>query len=138
MPTIVWGNAPGLFKPVLGVMIGLSLDILATKLQPKGIFTKYLVALAFPMIWWSFTGLMWLMDGLPVIQLFQVMLMSVSALSPLVAQGFASTFMAIALMTIPSSIIATHTAVSLSNRLGRVITIPSVNKMEEIVDVQDK
>jgi hypothetical protein len=116
-------------------MIGLSLDIFATKLQPKSMFTKYSVALVFPMIWWSFTGLMWLMAGLPVIQLFQGMMMSVSALNPLVTQGFASTFMAIALMTIPSSIIATHSAVSLSNRLGRVITIPSINKMEEIVDV---
>jgi len=138
MPTIVWGNAPGLFKPVLGVMIGLSLDMLATKLRPKSVFTKYSVALIFPTIWWSLTGLMWLMAGLPVIQLFQGMLMSVSTLSPLVAQGFASTFIAIALMTVPSSIIATHTAVSMSNRLRRVITIPSANTMEEIIDVRDK
>ena len=138
MPTIVWGNAPGLFKPILGVMIGLSLDMLATKLRPESVFAKYSVALMFPMIWWSLTGLMWLMAGLPVIQLLQGMLMSVSILSPLVAQGFASTFIAIALLTVPSSIIATHTAVSMSNRLRRVITIPSANTMEEIIDVRDK
>lgn len=138
MPTTVWGNAPGLFKPILGVMIGLSLDMLAAKLQPESRFSKYAVAVLFPVIWWSLTGLMWLMAGLPVIQLFQGMLMSVPALGTLAAQGFALTFISIALMTMPSSIFATHGAVSLSNRLARIITLPSTSTTEEIAHVRNK
>jgi hypothetical protein len=119
-------------------MIGLSLDMLATKLQPESGFSKYAVAVLFPVIWWSLTGLMWLMAGLPVIQLFQGMLMSVPALGALAAQGFTLTFISIALMTMPSSIIATHGAVSLSNRLARIITLPSTSRTEEIVHVRNK
>jgi hypothetical protein len=133
MPTIIWGNAPGLFKPILGVAIGLALDILATKLRPQSGFSKSIVAVVFPMIWWSLTGLMWLVAGLPVVQVFQAMLIGTPVLGPIVAQGFAPTFLTIALMTVPSSIVATHASVSLSKRLERIITIPQTKAMEERV-----
>ena len=131
MPTIVWGNAPGLFKPILGVAIGLSLDVLVTKLQPQNGFSKLIVAVVFPMIWWSLTGLMWLTAGLPVVQLFRGMLIGLPLLGSLVAQGFVLTFLTIALMTVPSSIVATYASVSLSKRLKRIITIPQTKAMEE-------
>jgi len=133
MPTIIWGNALGLFKPILGVAIGLSLDVLATKLRPKSGFSKSIVAVVFPVIWWSLTGLMWLMAGLPVVQVFQAMLIGIPVLGPIVAQGFAPTFLTIALMTVPSSIVATRASVSLSKRLERIITIPQTKAMEERV-----
>jgi len=131
MPTTVWGNTPGIFKPLLGIAIGLSLDVIVFKLQPYSKTAKLAIALLFPVIWWSLTGGMWMLAGLPIVQLFRTMLMSVPALEPIAAQGFVATFATIALMTMPSSVVATYSAVSLSKRVGRIVTIPPVRMVKE-------
>jgi len=131
MPTTVWGSTPGIFKPLLGMAIGLSLDLLALKLQPLTKAAKFTMAIVFPVIWWSLTGGMWMLAGLPIVQIFQAMLMSLPALRPIASQGFIATFATIALMTMPSSVIATHGAVSLSKRAGQMVTIPQVMTVKE-------
>jgi hypothetical protein len=133
MPTTVWGNTPGIFKPILGVAIGLSLDFLALSLEPHDRAARLLMAMLFPVVWWSLTGGMWVLAGLPIVQMFQAMLMGVPDLKPIASQGFVATFATIALMTMPSSVVATYGAVSLSKRVGRIVSIP-VDKMvkEEI------
>lgn len=108
IPTTIWGNTPGIFKPLLGIAIGLSLDLLALKLNPYKKVARLVMALLFPVVWWGLTGGMWELAGLPIVQIFQTMLTSVPALRMIASQGFFATFAAIALMTMPSSIVATY------------------------------
>jgi len=118
MPTTIWGSTPGLFKPLLGAAIGLTLDLLAGRFSPEG-RERYGLAAVFALIYWAFTGAMWMLVGLPIVQLFQGMLGAVPALKPVAQLGFAATFTAIALMTVPSSIVAVNFAVTLANRVRR-------------------
>ncbi len=132
MPTTIWGNTPGIFKPLLGGAIGLSLDIMTLKLRPQSKISELILSIIFPLVWWGFTGGMWVAAGLPVVQFFQGMMMGVPILSPIMSQGFVATFASIAVMTMPSSAVATHSAVALSKQLGRIVTIPRVKTMEEV------
>ncbi|MCJ7632882.1 hypothetical protein MUP77_10890, partial [Candidatus Bathyarchaeota archaeon] len=134
MPTTVWGSTPGIFKPLLGIAIGLSLDLMTYKLQPQGKVTKPLMAVIFPLVWWSLTGGIWVLAGLPIVQIFQLTLMSIPTLRPVASQGFVATFASIALMTIPSSVVAAHSAVSLSKRVGQIVTIPHFKITKEEVN----
>jgi len=131
MPTTIWGNTPGIFKPLLGIVIGLCLDLIAFRLQPDSRMVKTVMAVLFPVVYWSLTGAMWVLAGLPIVTIFQGMLMSVPALRPIAAQGFFATFIMIALMTMPSSVVATYGAVSLSKNVGRIVTIPQARTAKE-------
>jgi len=125
MPTAVWGSTPGFFKPLMGLLIGISLDLLATRLDPGSRASKWLMAFIFPSFWWTWTGGIWMIAGLPIVPLFQAMLGSVPALRPIVEQGFAATFVAIGALTVPSSIAATHFAASASERIKKAISLPA-------------
>ena len=124
MPTTIWGSTPGVFKPLLGAAIGVSLDLITDWLKPEEKKAKYIVGVIFPLIWWALTGITWAVVGLPIVQIFQAMLGSVPALKPIAQMGFAMTFVTIALITIPSSVVAIHLAVMLSNRVKRDLPIP--------------
>ena len=123
MPTTIWGSTPGVFKPLLGAAIGVSLDLITGWLKPEET-KKYIVGVIFPLIWWALTGITWAVVGLPIVQIFQAMLGSVPAFKPITQMGFAMTFITIALITIPSSIVAIHLAVMLSNKVKRDLLIP--------------
>jgi len=133
MPTTIWGNTPGIFKPLLGIAIGLSLDLVASKLQPHTKTAEFTMAIVFPVVWWGLTGAVWMLAGLPIVQMFQTMLMGVPALKPIASQGFVATFATIALMTMPSSAVATWGAFSLSKRVGQIVMIPSDRMVKEEV-----
>lgn len=124
MPTTIWGNTPGIFKPFLGIAIGLSLDLLALKLRFQNRMAKYLMAVVFPLIWWFWTSIIWILAGLPIVQLFQSMLIVIPILRPIVSQGFIATFTILAFMTMPSSLVAIYASVSLLNRVKKVIITP--------------
>ena len=125
MPTTVWGNTPGVYKLLMGAIIGLTLDLVAMRLRPQTRTTNLAMAAIFSAVWWTWTGAIWTLSGLPIVQLFQAMLGSVAALKPIVEQGFIPTFVAIALMTNPSSVAATHIASKLTDRIRRDIHLPS-------------
>jgi hypothetical protein len=124
MPTTLWGSTPGFFKPLMGAAIGVSLDLVAGWLRTEKERGKYVLALVFPIIWWTLTGLTWAMVGLPIVHLFQAMLMSVQALRPVAQMGFAATFLSISAMTTPFSVVAFHLAERLSVRVRHDLHIP--------------
>jgi len=131
MPTTIWGSTPGIFKPVLGLAIGLTLDTIASRLQPCSRGARIAMAILFPVVWWTLTGGMWTLAGLPIVQMFQGMLMAVPALWPIAEKGFIATFTTIAIMTMPSSMVAAYSAVSLSKRIGKIVAIPQTMTIEE-------
>ena len=122
-PTVIWGSTPGLFKPFLGVAIGLSLDLLTLKLKPQTIIARGIVALVFPIVFWCWTAFVWDLAGLPIVQLFQVMIKTAPGLGTIVPSGFVATFTTLALLTIPSSIIAVNLAVPTSKRVGKIVPV---------------
>ena len=124
MPTTIWGSTPGIFKPLLGAAIGISLDLITGWLKPEEKKAKYIVGVIFPLVWWALTGITWAVVGLPIVRIFQAMIGSVPALKPIAEMGFAMTFGTIALMTMPSSVVAIHLAEKLSNRVKRDLPIP--------------
>jgi len=123
-PTTIWGNMPGLFKPFLGIAIGLSLDLLTLKFNPLSKISRYLMGIVFPVVYWSWTAFVWMVAGLPIVQLFQTMIQSTPILNSIVPSGFIATFATLSLLTIPSSIIGVNFAVSLSKRVEKFVPIP--------------
>jgi hypothetical protein len=128
-PTTIWGNMPGLFKPFLGVAIGLSLDLLTLRFNPLKKISRYLMGIIFPIVYWCWTAFAWMIAGLPIVQLFQVMISSTPVLNAIIPEGFIATFTALSLLTIPSSIIGVNIAVSLSKRVDKIIP-PSTTKSQ--------
>jgi hypothetical protein len=126
-PTTIWGNMPGLFKPFLGIAIGLSLDMLTLRFNPQKRISRYLMGTVFPIVYWSWTAFVWLIAGLPIVQLFQVMINNTPILKTIVPSGFIATFATLSLLTIPSSIIAVNLAFSMSKRIGKIVP-PSTEK----------
>jgi len=124
-PTTIWGNMPGLFKPFLGIAIGLSLDLLTLRFNPLSRLTQYLMGASFPFVYWCWTAFVWVIAGLPIVQLFQAMISSTPVLNSIVPSGFIATFGTIALLTIPSSIIGVNIAVSLSRRVEKIVPPPA-------------
>jgi hypothetical protein len=120
-PTTIWGNMPGLFKPFLGLAIGLSLDLLTLRFNPFTRISKYLMGALFPVVYWCWTALFWVISGLPIVQLFQLMISSTPLLNSIVPSGFAATFITLSLLTIPSSVIGINIAVSLSKRVEKIV-----------------
>jgi hypothetical protein len=120
-PTTIWGNMPGLFKPFLGLTIGLSLDLLTLKFNPLSKISRYLMGTLFPIIYWCWTALIWLAAGLPIVQLFQVMIHSTPVLNTIIPSGFIATFATLSLLTVPSSIIGVNFAVSVSKKVEKFI-----------------
>ncbi|MBM3291222.1 hypothetical protein FJY84_00925 [Candidatus Bathyarchaeota archaeon] len=125
MPTTIWGSTPGLFKPILGLLIGLTLDLLTLKSNPNKKTTKTLFGIIFPTIWWLLSGLIWQISGLPINQIFQNMLSSISFLKPFTQQSILITFIIIIILTIPSSIISTRLATILSERIEKDLNLPN-------------
>jgi hypothetical protein len=121
MPTTIWGSTPGLFKPFLGILIGLSLDLLTLKLKPHRRLTQSIIPVVFPVIFWCWTALVWQMAGLPIVQIFQMMITTAPVLGSIVPAGFIATFITLALLTMPSSFVAVTVAVSLSKRVEKII-----------------
>jgi hypothetical protein len=121
MPTTIWGSTPGLFKPFLGILIGLSLDLLTLKLKPQGRFAQGMLAIVFPVIFWCWTALVWQVAGLPIVQIFQTMIKTAPVLSSIVPSGFIATFVTLALLTMPSSFVAVSIAVSLTKRVEKIV-----------------
>jgi hypothetical protein len=124
-PTTIWGNVPGLFKPFLGIAIGLSLGLLTLKLNPLSKFARLGMGIVFPLIYWAWTAFVWNLAGLPIIQLFQVMIKTTPVLNTVVPSGFVPTFVTIALLTVPSSMIAVNFAVSTSKKAEKIVPIQS-------------
>lgn len=124
MPTTVWGSTPGVFKPFMGAAIGITLDLVATRLKPGSRTANLTMAPIFSLVWWAWTGAIWTLAGLPIAQIFQAMLAAVPALRPVTQQGFAATFTAIAAMTTPSALAATHAAAKLTDRIRRDLHTP--------------
>jgi hypothetical protein len=122
-PTTIWGNMPGLFKPFLGIAIGLSLDLLTLKFNPLNKFVRYLMGVVFPVIYWGWTAFVWLVAGLPIVQLIQMMIQTTPVLSSIVPAGFIATFGTLALLTIPSSVIGVNLAVSISKRVEKIVPV---------------
>jgi hypothetical protein len=123
-PTTIWGNMPGLFKPFLGLAIGLSLDLLTLKFNPVDKITRYLMGVVFPIVYWSWTAFVWMVAGLPIVQMFQMMIQTTPILNSIVPSGFIATFATLSLLTLPSSIIAVNFAVSLSKRVEKIVPVP--------------
>jgi len=124
MPTTVWGSTPGVFKPLMGAAIGLTLDLTATRLKPGTRTANLAMAPIFSLVWWMWTGAIWSLAGLPIVNIFQNMLLAVPTLKPIAQQGFAATFTTIAAMTTPSAIAATYTASKLTDRIRRDLHTP--------------
>ncbi|MCW4009408.1 MAG: hypothetical protein NWF05_02155 [Candidatus Bathyarchaeota archaeon] len=122
-PTTIWGNMPGLFKPFLGIAIGLSLDLLTLKFNPQHKSARYLMGTVFPVVYWSWTAFVWMIAGLPIVQLFQMMMQTTPILNSIIPSGFIATFAALAFLTIPSSVIAVNLAVSLSKRVKKIVPV---------------
>jgi hypothetical protein len=124
-PTAIWGNMPGLFKPLLGIAIGLSLDLLTLRFNPLSRISRYLMGTLFPIVYWFWTAFVWMVAGLPIVQLFQVMISSTPILNSIVPSGFIATFATLSLLTIPSSIIGVNIAVSISKRVEKLVPPPT-------------
>jgi hypothetical protein len=118
---------PGLFKPFLGLAIGLSLDLLTLRFNPLKKISRYLMGMIFPIVYWCWTALIWQMAGLPIVQLFQVMISSTPVLNPIIPSGFIATFVTLSLLTMPFSIIGVNIAASLSKRVDKIVP-PSTAK----------
>jgi hypothetical protein len=123
IPTTIWGSTPGIFKPILGIAIGLALDGLTLRLNPQTKITRLMFAVIFPIIYWSLTATVWTIAGLPIVQIFQKMMMSAPILNSIIPSGFVSTFTVLTLLTIPSSIVAVNIAVSTSKRVKKIVPI---------------
>jgi hypothetical protein len=124
MPTTVWGSTPGVFKPFMGAAIGLTLDLVASRLKPGTRTASLVMAPIFSLVWWVWTGAIWSLAGLPIVQLFQAMLAAVPALKPITQQGFAATFLTIAAMTTPTALAAAYAATKLTERIRRDLHTP--------------
>jgi hypothetical protein len=123
MPTTVWGATPGVFKPLMGAAIGLTLDLTATRLKPGTRTANIAMAAIFSLVWWAWTGAIWSIAGLPIIKTFQSMFTAIPALRPIAQQGFAATITTLALLTTPSAAAATHAAAKLTQRIRRDLHI---------------
>ncbi len=123
VPTTIWGNTPGIFKPFLGLAIGLLLDLLIMRLNPQTRLAKVTLAVVFPCIFWSLTAIVWSIAGLPIVQIFQTMVTSAPFLNSIVPAGFISTFLTLALLTMPSSFVAITAAVSTSKRVEKIVPV---------------
>ncbi len=121
MPTTIWGSTPGLFKPFLGITIGLFLDLLTLKLKPQSRFSRCTMAIVFPVVFWCCTAFVWQIAGLPIVQIFQTMIKTAPVLGSIVPSGFIATFVTLALLTMPSSFVAVALAVSTSKRIEKIV-----------------
>ncbi len=128
VPTTIWGNMPGLFKPFLGIAIGLSLDLLTLRFNPLNRVSRYLMGSIFPIVYWCWTAFVWTIAGLPIVQLFQTMIRSAPFLGFIIPSGFIATFATLSLLTIPSSIIGVNIAVSLSKRVENFVPPPTAKE----------